>query len=178
MEAKTKTKTGQILMAMKILAWVAFVGFMIEAGAILFSYFVSCINPEGAKNLYNGMNLYALRKADFWHYTLHVTFMIVVSVLKSFVWLKVIKMVSELNLANPFKLEIANILEEISYVLFGIWLFALLNSVHSVLLLKITGENYGSVFSGDFLFAAGLVFIIAHIFKKGVEIQSENELTV
>jgi hypothetical protein len=31
---------------------------------------------------------------------------------------------------------------------------------------------------GDFLFLAGVVFVLAQIFKKGIEIQLENELTV
>jgi hypothetical protein len=30
----------------------------------------------------------------------------------------------------------------------------------------------------EFLFVAGLVFIVSQIFKRGVEMQSENELTV
>jgi hypothetical protein len=34
------------------------------------------------------------------------------------------------------------------------------------------------VVSGETLFLAGVVFVIAQIFKKGVEIQSENELTI
>ena len=32
--------------------------------------------------------------------------------------------------------------------------------------------------SAELIFYAGLVFVIAQIFKKGVEIQTENELTV
>ncbi|MBN2635649.1 MAG: DUF2975 domain-containing protein [Prolixibacteraceae bacterium] len=32
--------------------------------------------------------------------------------------------------------------------------------------------------TGPFLFMAGLVFVISQIFKRGVEIQSENDLTV
>jgi len=36
-------------------------------------------------------------------------------------------------------------------------------------------ENY---ISGEFIFLAGVVFVIAQVFKKGVEIQTENELTV
>ena len=35
-----------------------------------------------------------------------------------------------------------------------------------------------SVVSGDFIVMAGVVFITAQIFKKGVELQTENELTV
>ena len=36
-------------------------------------------------------------------------------------------------------------------------------------------KNY---ISGEFIFMAGVVFVISQIFKKGVEIQSEHELTV
>jgi hypothetical protein len=32
--------------------------------------------------------------------------------------------------------------------------------------------------TGEFLFLAGIVFVIAQIFKRGIEIQTENELTV
>ena len=90
----------------------------------------------------------------------------------------VIKTISKMNLANPFKMEVANKLEKISYVLLGTWLVALLSSAHSSWLLKITGEKYGNEISGEFIFVAGLVFIISQVFKRGVEIQSENELTV
>jgi hypothetical protein len=178
MEIKTKSRTEQILTVMHILAWVAFIGFTIEAGAILVSFGVSCVNPEGAKNLYKGLNLYGLRQFNFWHYTLHVSFMVLLSILKSYVWFMVIKTVSKLNLTNPFKMEVANKLEKISYVLFGTWIVALLSITHSIWLLKITGEQPGNEVSGEFIFVAGLVFIISQVFKRGVEIQTENELTV
>ena len=32
--------------------------------------------------------------------------------------------------------------------------------------------------SAELIFYAGLVFVIAQVFKKGVELQTENELTV
>ena len=35
-----------------------------------------------------------------------------------------------------------------------------------------------TLISGDFIFLAGIVYVFSQIFKKGVEIQSENELTV
>ena len=54
---------------------------MIEAGAILVSYGESYVNPEGAKNL----NLYNLRQFNFWHYTLSVSFMVALPIMKSWV---------------------------------------------------------------------------------------------
>ncbi|RYY11044.1 MAG: DUF2975 domain-containing protein, partial [Chitinophagaceae bacterium] len=45
-------------------------------------------------------------------------------------------------------------------------------------LLKKTGQLYGSLLSGEFIFMVGLVYIISKIFKRGVEIQTENDLTI
>src|SRR6267378_8127111 len=98
MEIKTKTRTEQILTVMHILAWVAFIGFMIEAGAIVVSYGVSCVNAEAAKNLYRGLNLYNLKQFNFWHYTLSVSFMVALSCMKAFVSFLAIKTLSKVNL--------------------------------------------------------------------------------
>ena len=178
MEIKTKTRTEQILTVMHILAWVAFIGFMIEAGAIVLSYGVSCVNAEAAKNLYRGLNLYNLKQFNFWHYTLSVSFMVALSGMKAFVSFLAIKTLSNVNLMNPFKIEVARILERISYVLLGTWFIAMLSNAHTGWLLKITGELQGDWAAGEFIFTAGLVFIISQVFKRGVEIQSENDLTI
>lgn len=175
---ETKTRTGQILTVLNILAWVAFIGYAIEAGATLTTYIVSCFNAESAKDLYKGLNLYSLRQYNFWHYTLSVSFIVALSIMKSFVWLLVAKTISKVNLKNPFTMEVAHTLEKISYILFGTWLVEMLNSAHISWLMKLTGELYGSWGSSEFIFMAGLVFVISQVFKRGVEIQSENELTV
>ena len=175
---KTKTRTEQILTVMHILAWVAFVGYLIEAGAILLTFGVSCVNPEAAKNLYKGLNLYNLRQFNFWHYTLLISFMIALSIMKSFIWYLVIKTFSKISLVNPFTMDVAKILERISYVLFGTWIVGMLSNAHSGWLLKNTGNLFGNWVTGEFVFVAGLVFIISQVFKRGVEIQTENELTV
>jgi len=178
MNTKSNSRTWQILTVMRILAWVAFIGYMIEAGAVLFSYGVSWLNPESAKNLYKGLNLNDLRQLNVWYYTNAVTFMVSLSALKAFVWYLVIKILLKINLTNPFKMEVANTLERISYVLFGTWIVGMLSSAYSAWLMKTTGQTFVNYVSGEFIFVAGLVFIISQVFKRGVEIQSENELTV
>lgn len=79
---------------------------------------------------------------------------------------------------NPFKMEVAHTLERISYVLFGTWVVGKVGNAYTGWLLKITGELFGSWVSGEFVLMAGLVYIISQVFKRGVEIQNENELTV
>lgn len=173
-----KTKTTQILAVLQIIAWVAFIGFAVEAGIILVSFGVSSVNPEGAKNLYKGLDLYNLRQFNYWYYTLTVSFMVTLSIMKSFVWYLAMTTLKKINLMNPFKMEVAQTLERISYVLFGTWIVGTVSSANTSWLMKITGELYGSWDSGEFVFMAGLVFIISQVFKRGVEIQSENELTI
>jgi hypothetical protein len=163
---------------LNILAWLAFIGFSIKSGAILISFVVSFLNPEAAGNLYNGLNLQQLRQFSLWHYIAQVSFLLVASILGAFVWYMVIRIISKINLENPFAIEVAQKLEKISYVLFAAWLVEMLNLGHVSWMLEITGIKYGSESSGGFLFMAGLMFIISQVFKRGVEIQSENELTV
>src|SRR5262245_37209056 len=102
MEYEGKTRTEQILIVMHILAWVAFVGFMIAAGAVIISYGVSLVNPDAAGNLYKGLDLSELRKSNFGHYTLAVTFKVAVTLMKAFVSFLTIKTLSSVNLKNPF----------------------------------------------------------------------------
>lgn len=163
---------------MNVLAWVTFIGLLIKAGAILISYGVSITNPEGAKDLYLGVNLYTLRQLNFWQYTLLVSFMIALELLKSYIAFLVIKVLSKIKLANPFTIEISNLLERISYFIFGTWIIAVLYNAHTRWLVKRIAGVPENLISEEFIFLAGVVFVFAQIFKKGVEIQSENELTV
>jgi hypothetical protein len=64
-----------------------------------------------------------------------------------------------------------------TYTILGIWVFAMIYNIHVGILEKVYGIA-ASYISGDFLFLAGVVFIFAQMFKRGVEIQHENELTV
>jgi len=178
MAYKTKTRTEQILKILNILAWLAFTGFMIEAGSIVVSYIVSIINPMAAQKMYKALNLESLKQFSLMHYTIHVSFMVLLPLLKSLVWFMAIKAISKLNMKNPFKMEVALQLEAISYVLLGTWIIVMLNTAHTEWLIKNTGEKLVNGDSGEFIFAAGLVFIISQVFKRGVEIQRENELTV
>jgi hypothetical protein len=178
MTIKAQTRTGQLLGVMLILAWVAFIGFTIEAGAVLVSYSVSCANPVAAKNLYKGLDLYSLRQFNVWYYTGFVCFLVVLSLLKALVSWLVIKTLSKFTLKNPFTMGVAKRLETISYIAFGTWLVTLASNVYTGWLLKITGKLYGNWLSGEFIFMVGLVFVFSQVFKRGVEIQSENDLTV
>ncbi|MEJ8758284.1 DUF2975 domain-containing protein [Pontibacter sp. H259] len=178
MEKHTKTRTEVILKTMHVLAWIAFIGLFAKTAIFLFSYGFSYFKPIAAQNFYDGLNLFSLRQSSFYNYSLHVSFMIALSAMKAYIAYLVIQTLSKVNLQNPFSAEVAGRVETLSHVLLGIWVVILISNAHSQWLFKRTGEFVSSGDGGEFLFIAGLVFIIAQIFKRGVELQAENELTV
>lgn len=174
----TKTKTETILTIMNVLAWITFIGLLIEAGAILVSYGVSTINPEAAKNLYKGLDFYNLRRYDFWHYTGIVSFKAAILIIEAYAAYIVIKVLSTIKIASPFTMSVAQRLEKIAYMLILAWVATLLYNGQLRWLSAEVADLNERQLSVELIFYAGLVFVIAQIFKKGVEIQTENELTV
>lgn len=187
---ESKAKTHQILKIMHILTWIAVIGLIAQAGAILISFAVSCFNPEAARNLYTGMDLeatrslngvldmYNLRQYSFRHYAMTVSFLLSVSFFKAYVLFLVTKTLSKVNLTSPFNFEVAHLIQTISYFLFSTWLIAVIGNGYTSWLVKRTEFRLDQLPTSEFLFMAGLVFIISQIFKRGVEMQTESELTV
>ena len=178
MKVGSRTKTHEGLAAMQILAWIAFIGYMIEAGAKLTSYAVSYVNPAAAKNLYLGLNLYDLRQLDFWQYSVAVLFLTLLPLMKSYIAWLVISTLSKFNMNNPFTAGVAGKLEKISFAAFVTWCVTIFNNAYITWLMKKTGGLQGNLLATEFIFMVGLVFIISKIFRRGVEIQTENELTI
>jgi hypothetical protein len=171
-------KTNSILAAMHVLAWVTFFGLCIKAGAILFSFGVSLLNPEGARNLYLGLNLFNLKQLDFGNYVSIVLLLVAITMLEAYIAYLVARVLSKIKLQNPFTIEISRLLEKISYSILATWVVVMIYDLLVAEILKKIPESNVQYISGEFIFFAGVVFVISQIFKKGVEIQTENELTV
>ncbi len=173
-----KTKTQTILQVMNVLTWIVFIGILIEGGATLFSFIISFFNSDAAFDLYKGLDLFPLRETDFRHYTAVVSFMVVLYGLKAYTAYLVIMIMSKINLKSPFSKTIADLIEKISFVLFEIFIISVIFNGYIKWLSESYIIEYENVNSSEFLFLAGIIYIIAQVFKKGLEIQSENELTI
>jgi hypothetical protein len=173
-----KTRTDFILVIMNILAWVTFFGLLVKAGSILISYGVSVSHPVASENLYMGWNLSKVRQYDFWQYTVIVIMNVAILLLDSFIAFLITRALSKIKMSNPFTPEVSKILEKISYLILLVWIVAMLYNGHINWLSKQLSGFRETKFSGEFILMAGVVFVFSQIFKKGVEIQSENELTV
>ena len=174
-----KIPTTSVLQFLRLLAMLAMIGYYIEAGSIITSVIVSFSNPEAAKNLYKGLDLSQIRTYNVALYYVTIAFIVSISIMKAYVWQLAVKMLSGFNLTNPFQAEMGSLLRKISLSLLSIWIIGLIAGIMSTIILKKAGLTIGYDFKVDeFLFMAGLVYIISQVFKRGIEIQSENELTV
>lgn len=174
----TKTKTETILTVMNVLTWIVFIGLMIEAGAVVVTSVVSIINPQIVPKLYKGLEFYSLRQFDFWHYTAIISLKASVLIIEAYTAFLVIKVLSTIKITNPFTMDVAQRLEKIAHMLILAWAAILIYNGQLKWLSKDVAGLQENSLSSDLIIYAGLVYVIAQIFKKGVEIQTENELTV
>lgn len=180
-----KTNTTTVLKITKVLSWVIFIGLCIQTGAILYSYFVSMfINSVGAKNLHLGLNLSELYNNNATYYTILVLLLALISGLKAYMFYFIIKIFFKINFIHPFSTEVLSLITKISYVALTIGVLAISGKKYCEWLIeqgtslpRLHLEQYIGGRS-EFLFMAAIIFVIAQIFKRGIEIQTENELTV
>ncbi|WP_088324582.1 DUF2975 domain-containing protein [Polaribacter tangerinus] len=170
-------KTETILKIMKFFSWFAFIGLMIKCGVILTSYIASIYKPEMAKNLFEGLNLFEYYNHSFVNYSFLVFYKIILFAIEAYIAYLVIILLKKLNLEKPFKIDIHKMMKKISYAIFYLWVIAIVHNTH----IQFIGKKHDfeiSLFSSDFVFLSLIIFIFAQIVKRGIEIQSENDLTI
>ena len=176
-----KTKTETILLISKFLALLGAIGYSIQCGGQLTTLVASFISPDWAKRTYEvDLNMFSIREHSTWYYVSAMSLTIAVSALKALIWYVVFKLLSKLKLQTPFSMEVEKKLEIIAYLLLGVWIVSsFFWKTYLHYLSKETGILLPTNNGGDeYLFMAGIIYIISQVFKRGIEIQSENELTV
>jgi hypothetical protein len=172
-----KSNTEKLLMVMRVLAWIVFIGLCVKAGAMLISYFVSIENRVAAKNLYSGTDLSAYRELGLTHYTFIVSYQVIYIITQAYAAFLVTMLLTKLNISRPFNPEVVTLMQRLSYCILNVWVVAVVNNIHVGVLEQKLGIPANKI-SVDAIFLAGIVYVLAQMFKRGVEIQSENELTV
>lgn len=178
-----KTKTNLIFSTMNVLFWIMFIGLCIKTGTILISFYISLFgNPESAQNLHSGLNLSGLLSFGKGYYVSMVSLIIALSALKTYMAYLVIRLFSKINLKQPFNKGASKLITKISEMALGTGILAILTNAYAKWLYKkpVNLQSLSQYLDngGEILFLAGIIFVIAQIFKKGVKIQSENELTI
>nr|WP_295926466.1 DUF2975 domain-containing protein [uncultured Dyadobacter sp.] len=178
-------KTRQILNVLYVFSWVIFVGLCIQAGGYLTNAVFTLVKPESVRYLWHEVDLTALFSFDHRHYFGLTMLIGITTGAKAWLFFAIIRMLGskELNFKNPFVREVQR--------------FMTLLSMLSLLIgaLSAYGRNYTQWLSAQgvpmpdtqslilggadvWVFMAVILFVIAQLFKRGVEIQNENELTI
>ena len=171
-----------VFTGLKIIAWVIFVGLCIEAGALITNFIFSLYKPEFVQNLYQKLDLSEMYNRSKWAFFGMYSFVLVISILKAYLFYVVIRLISKFNLSKPFNSFVSEQITQISYYTFFIGILSYIarqtaqNLLHRGYVIDSLNQFWAD--SQAFILMAAVIYVIATIIKKGVEIQNENDLTV
>jgi hypothetical protein len=172
--------SNTILKIMNVVFWIVFIGLCIKTGAIIISFCVSLfVNAQGASDLYLGLNLSALYEFSKYHYISTVSLLIALYGVKAFIAYLVVKIFMKFNLTSPFNSEVTDLITRISHYALNAGVLSFVASGYSKWLTNNQGVAVPIDWAGEeILFFAGVLYIVSLVFKKGIQLQTENDLTV
>ncbi|MCC5936150.1 MAG: DUF2975 domain-containing protein [Lunatimonas sp.] len=179
---KNKWESQPVLMLLTIVIWSIFIGLCIKGGALLFTSVYSLFNPEVAKDLYKGLNLSAAREWHTGYYLAAVSLLIGIMVAKAFIFFLVIRVFQKIDLVHPFSREVSVLISRIGEVTVQVGVLTIIASGYFSWLSTRTMQSPAlSGFLGgafEYLIMGAVIYAISLVFKRGVEIQADNDLTV
>lgn len=171
-----------VFKGLHIVAWVIFVGLSIEAGGLLVNFIFSLYKPEFVQNLYQTLDLSEMYIRSKWAFFGTYSFILTISLLKAYLFYVVVMLMHKIDLSKPFNSFVSEQITKISFYTFsiGILSFIARQTLKNLLHRGYAIDNLNQFWedSQAFILMAAVIYVIATIFKKGVEIQNENELTV
>lgn len=175
-------RNNLVFIFLHVISWIIFVGLCIEAGALIVNFIFSLFKPEIVQNLYEKLDLSQMYNTNIMVYLGMYGFILTISILKAYLFYVVIMLLLKLDLEKPFSTYVAGRFKNISYITLGIGIFSLVareisrNMVHYGLEADSLNKFWED--GSAFILMAAVVYVLATIFSRGVEIQNENDLTV
>ncbi|MCA0349039.1 MAG: DUF2975 domain-containing protein [Flavobacterium sp.] len=165
-----------------VIAWIIFVGLSIEAGGLIVNFVFSVFKPEFVGNLYQKLDLSKLHQQSEMVFFGMYSFILFISILKAILFYVVIQLLIKLDINNPFSVFVSSKISQISQFTFWIGILSFIASqiAKSLQLQGYYIDKLGQfwVDSSAFILMAAIIYIISLIFKRGIELQEENELTI
>lgn len=176
------TRDNWIFKGLHIVAWIIFIGLCIEAGGLIVNFIFSLFKPEIIGNLYQKLDLSDIFHRSKWAFFSMYSFILVIAILKAYMFYLVILLLIKLNLQKPFNGYVSMRITQISYFTFSIGILSYI-ARQSAKNLQDRGfviDNLDRFWADSqaYILMAAVIYIIAAIFKRGMEIQNENDLTV
>lgn len=165
-----------------IICWVIFIGCCIQTGVLVFNYIYSLFNPNVTKDLYLRLNLAEVYAQNRIVYSFVLISLILLSAIKAFIFYFVLKLFKFFQMERPFTITITNLIHRISYIT-AIAAFFNIITKNIILKLSTKGYNLDQVTgfmedSSTYIIMSVILIVISMIFRKGLELQTENDLTL
>jgi hypothetical protein len=181
LEKMSKTNNF-VFWGLYIVAWIIFVGLSIESGGLVVNFFFSLYKPELIQNLYQKLDLTEMYKESSLAFFGIYSFILIISILKAYLFYIVVTVMHKMDRLKPFNNYVASQILQISYYTLSIGLLSYIARQLTKSLIHygfVTDDlNQFWADSQAFILMGAVIYIIATIFKKGVDIQNENDLTV
>ena len=165
-----------------IVAWLIFVGLSIEAGGLLVNFFFSIYNPDFVGNLYQKLDLTEMYNESKMAFFGIYSFILIISILKAYLFYIVIRLMHKMDLSKPFNTFVARQISLISYFTLSIGFLSYIaqQSAEKLTHYGFVTDNLDPFWADSqaFIIMGAVIYIIATIFKKGVDIQNDNDLTI
>ncbi len=180
------TKTDYAFIALNVISWIIFIGLCVEAGSYIFNaFFTLFYNPFGTGKLWDVMSLSELYNYNQSYYVTIVSLMIIAAVLKALMFYLIVKIFHDkkFDLSHPFNEPVRKFIINIAWLALGIGFFSYWGAkdtanfvAEGVNMPDIQHLNLGG--ADVWLFMGVALLVIGRVFKKGIEIQNEIDLTV
>lgn len=171
-----------VFKGLHVVAWIIFVGLCIEAAGLIINFFFSLYKPELVQNLYQKIDLMPiLMKSKAVFFGMY-SFVLSIAILKVLLFYFLVVLMHKMDLQKPFHPYVAKQISRVSYFTLSIGFLGYIAG-RTTMHLNHRGfiTDHLDQFWSDckaFILMGAVLYIIATIFKKGVEIQNENDLTV
>ena len=179
------SNTPKILKVCYVLSYIIFIGLCIEAGALSFNTVYALFNPIVAQYFYKWMDLSDIYSFSTNYFLSFAFLLALVPAVKAYMFYLIIKIFQTKNfsLPHPFVHSTKVFFLQMSYLSFIIGLISLITQWYMQWLsdnaLSLTHPYFHSFYSADvWIFTWIIFFIIWKLFQKGIDIQSESELTI
>lgn len=183
---KISAMKNTVLKILHVLSWILFIGLCLEAGVFLFiTVFRFFIDPADAHIFWQEVNLTALYDFDPGYYAVETSLITLVAITKAWMFYLIVRLFNDkkFNLEKPFNQEVRKFISNVAYLSFGIGLVSswVVNFAKWFVEKGVEMPDSEEMSAGGadvWLFMGVILLVIAHIFKRGIEIQTENELTI
>ena len=181
-----KITTRQILNVLQVFSWILFIGLCLQAGGIIFSaLYAFWIDPASAANIWEKVDLSELYAYDPGHFLAFAGIAAIASALKAILFYVILMLFvrKEVSIVRPFTTSLVRFVLTASGLSLAIGFFCHYGYNYSAGLeekgvplpdlstLHLDGADV-------WIFMAVVLFMVAQVIRRGVEIQDENELTV